>query len=280
MGFLNTPFELKSSDFQEDKRLRHHYKLMLNAGLGKLAQRQKQSRSFFATTEEEITKLSKDLGGNEKITNIYGISDSLCQVYSEDTMEGKSNLGNLKSTANGNPILYAFITARTRILIHKNINLLRKHNFTVYYCDCDSIFFVGNESCTNPLDVGLAFGQFRAELKEEQNIQSFVAHGRKNFKLTYKEGAEDKTLFKLSGISLKSPLSKSAVNDIYSNEVEEDIGSNQKVAQIRHVHKKKLSTTVEIQNVSVRQNVVCQRKVDYSQISKPTYPWGLRSNKK
>ncbi len=274
MGFTNTELELKSSDFLENKRLRQHYKLMLNAGLGKLAQRQKKSRSFFAKSEEEISTLTKEKGKGV-ITNIYGISDNICQVYTEDG-SSDSNLGTLKSSSNANPVLYAFITARTRITIHKNIMLLQRNSFNVYYCDCDSILFAGNKASPVPLDVGFAFGQFRSELKKDTNIQSFVAHGRKNYKLTYKDGLETKSLFKLSGICLKSPLL--SANKIFTEEVPQkaDTGTK-KIAQIRHVHKQKLSTTAEIQHISVRQDIICQRKVDYSKISRPTFPWGFRS---
>ncbi len=272
MGFTNTPLELKISDFETNAQLRQHFKIMLNAGLGKLAQRRKSEKSFFATSEKEVVKLYNE----ENITDIFGISDSLCQLNSS-----KTSSASLLSSSNGNCILYAFITARTRILLHKNILKLIEKKFRVYYCDCDNIIFAGKTNVSLPIDIGNAFGQFRAEFGDNATLQSFVAHGRKNFKMTYKKDGEEKSVFKLSGISLKSASAAQWAEEAYPETISPTLSKVKKqVPQVRHTHEKKLSTRKQRQNFEMRENVFCQRRVDYKDLSMTTYPWGFNCSTK
>ncbi len=265
MGFEGSPLELKEEDFQENENMRQHFKLMLNAGLGKLAQQAGQNETQFVSTHKDISKLWEE----QEITDIFGISDSLCQVNT------KRKVGRNIVPSSSNPIIYAMITARTRILLHKSITLLERNNMNVYYCDCDSILFTANDSDPVPLDIGLAFGQFRSELGDSAKILSFEAHGRKNFRLTYKKNNKVETLFKLSGISLTSTIAHNvAINNF---DLPPNIPSK-KVPQIRSVQKEKLCTRKEIRNVKMRQDIFCQRRIDRSEMTIRTYPWGFKKD--
>ncbi len=277
LQFFKTPLELKPSDFEENPRLREHFKLMLNAGLGKLAQRKKKSKNFFVSEAEEISQISNE----EEILNIFDISDSLCHISTSAKKSdvALSNLGILSQNENSNPILYAFITARTRILLHQNIMKLCEKNFTVYYCDCDGLFFTGKKGQPLPLDIGACFGQFRAQFGKDCSIQSFVSHGRKNYKICLLENGKVSSIFKLSGLSLDSELAKEAASAGYTEKIspQNDSTQDQEVPQIRHTHGSEFKTICEVQKFTMRKNVVCQRRVDYTKLSIPTYPWGYRA---
>ncbi len=277
LEFLNTPLELRETDFEQNSRLREHFKLMLNAGLGKLAQRRKTTKNFFACDAEEILKISNE----EDIVDIFGISENLCNISTSEksSKASKTNLGILSESATSNPILYALITARTRILLHQNIEKLRKKNFIVYYCDCDSLIFAGPKDEPVPLDIGACFGQFRPQFGSNCSINSFISHGRKNYKISIDENGQKSSIFKLSGLSLDSALAKEAATtnypEFFCTQNKKVLDKQvQKVPQVRHTRSKELETTYEVKNFTMRTNVVCQRRVDYTKPSVPTYPWG------
>ncbi len=281
MEFKNTCLELKPEDFKLDNTQRKHFKLMMNAGLGKLAQKKKNLKTHFVTCEEDIRKLWK---ADEEIIDMFALSDTLCQVNtvsSKSSNAKKSNFGYPEFVSSANPVLYSFITARTRIILHKSIMQLAKENFRIYYCDCDSIIFAGKKNLPIPLNIGSACGQFRPELSEHGKITSFTGHGRKNFRITYEEenSLEKNYLYKLSGISLKSVRAQESVSHLYADFIKNTGKSGEAkhitIPQVRRHKKKPLDTVYTAQNFSVRCDVFCQRTVNYNAKFIPTYPWGF-----
>ncbi len=264
MEFIGTPLELCSADFENNERLRKHFKLMLNAALGKFAQKLIKQDVHFVKSSEEINRLAR----TQKITAVQDLSDSLCQITTEALKESSSPYAN--------SVLYSFITARTRIRLHKNISLLENAGHTMYYCDCDSLIFSSSKpNLPTSLDIGSSFGQFKRELGQNAKITQFVCHGRKNFKISFVKDNCTETLFRVRGISITSVLAKKDLEKKFYSAVEAN-APPQKIAQVRHIQKKPsfLSESTR-QDITLTQTIECQRYVDFLDKGRKTYPWGF-----
>ena len=259
MGFYGTPLKLREEDFEDNKRLRNHFKLMLNAALGKFAQKRSSEEVHFVKSNEEINRLAMQ----KKIVNINDICEDFCQINTE-APETFSPFGN--------SVIYSFITARTRIRLHQGITALDVSGFHIYYCDCDSLLFSAPCGASIPLEIGSSFGQFKSELNESAQISQFICHGRKNFKLSFTENNSTKSLFRIRGISLTSSTAKEAIEKTFLPVVEPNLPPS-KIPQVRKLSKK-MQTETKRQDTCLNQNIECQRFVEFETVSEETFPWG------
>ncbi len=266
MAFKGTPLELKMSDFEKKDSLRQHFKLLLNSALGKLAQKPFSHKISYVKSQEELWKLFEE----EDIENVSAISEDICQISIRESEKGKK-----KPNFRTNCILYAFITARSRIRLHKSIMTLQQNKFHVYYCDCDSIFFSGPKNVTPPLVISPAFGDFKNEVPEDSTITNFSCLGRKHYQIiSKKEGEKEGTAaFKIRGISLQSDIALQKVSKDYPLKPPHDKSVPLLVPQVRKVHPSPLTTASKSRQISMSRNIICQRKVMIDNRRK-TYPWG------
>ncbi len=261
MQFSGTSLELREEDFEDNYRLRDHFKLMLNAALGKFAQKRDVQEVHFLKTNEEINRLANQ----KKIVSVNDICEDFCQINTQ---------GQESYSPFANSVIYSFITARTRIRLHQSIEALHASGMHIYYCDCDSLLFSASYTAAPPLDIGPSFGQFKNELGRNTKISQFICHGRKNFKLSYTEEENNckKSLFRIRGISLTSSKAKNIVENSFSPKVVPDLASI-KIPQVRK-RSQHMQTKICRQDTCLKQNIECQRYVDFSTNSKETFPWG------
>ena len=260
MRFSETSCTLQENEMNENIFLRDHFKLLLNAGLGKSAQKNFSTAVKYVHSEEELLKLWE----SAEITNIEAVGENVCQVHIKEDDE--------KTNYKTNSILYAFITARTRIYLHRTICTLRKSNFHVYYCDSDSIIFSGPKDCNPPLPMGASLGDFKEELGSNSNIIEFSCLGRKNYKIQYEKEGCPETLFKIAGISLKSAIAKSIVTNHYPAPQKLQKAS---IPQIRNVKQGLFQRRQEKRSVNVKNNIRCQR-IPLEDTRMSTKPWGFK----
>ncbi len=259
MGFTGTNLQLSAEDFERCPEMREQFKIILNGMLGKLAQRPSEETLSYISSHEDLKKLAK----KAEIINIGNVSNDFCEV----TIRKKEATEDTK----GNCIIYAFVTARARIRLHQHLMELCRTGYKLYYTDCDSIIFTGNNSQNVPLPRGLAFGDFKPELGENTKISKFVCHGRKNFQILYEKESQTKSVVKVKGLSLQSNIAKQIVSEKFSTvPISKDkIRKKIAVPQLRRIR-----NDIKHQTFYLSQNISCQRITESE--SKMTLPWGYR----
>ena len=196
MMIENTNLELKKTDFAKDEDQRNLIKLLLNSTIGKFASRPRVNTKFVNSKKEfydvlctEDVCLAEVLGDVAKLT-----VKERKKIYS----------------SKGSMVITAYITARTRIMLHKYVMLIANSGYSLYYTDCDSLFFSGPKNQKVPLPVGTSFGDFKEVYK---NIVSFSCVGRKRYCVTINEENKKKSVKKISGLALDSMMTKEEVTE-------------------------------------------------------------------
>ncbi len=267
MEFDDTKLKLSAPDFEKNMPIREHFKLMLNAALGKFAQKNSHRKVQFVKNHKDLLDL---ISANE-VVDINGLSEDICQVY--------VNENTLGTPPNSNAILYAFITARTRIALHKQIITLVKKNCRVFYCDCDNIIFSAPPDLNPlPVPIGASFGKFKKELGPDAEIENFICHGRKNFKISFQSQSRKQTLYKVKGVSLKSSIAKAVFEKQFNST--EKVTDAPKIPQARQRCSNTFDTCTHRQDFAFNQNIECQRYVEMTERTKKTLPWGYNKKDK
>ena len=260
MGFLNTKLELSHRDFVENPNARQQFKLVLNSMLGKLAQKPLSEYSRFISDKKELDKVALD------VSKIHTVTDNFCHI--SQRLEGRG------INTKGNCVVYAFITARNRITLHKNMAELVRNGFELYYCDCDSIIFAGTKERSLPIPVGLSFGDFKEELGREKKIKHFYCLGRKQFKICVQESGSNKEehFLKVKGISLSSEMVRKKVLNAFP----EDFSTIEKLEEkeIEVPQLRRIQNSCEKQIFHIKAQTNCQRK-QCEDVPKSTLPWGF-----
>ena len=165
MSFSNTPLELKPEDFYAKPALRQQFKMILNSMLGKLAQQSHKENGQFVSSADELQKLLK----TRNITNVNITNEDFCHV----NLEATTTFGEVNKK--GNCIVYAFITARTRILMHTNLMKLQNQGYDIFYTDCDSIIFSSKKNPFLPFLLVFHLGILNPNLEKGQQSKVFRA---------------------------------------------------------------------------------------------------------
>ena len=261
MGFENSRLQLEKNDFKDEPDRREHIKLLLNSSLGKFNQTSQNVSTKFIRSAGEMDNLFQNHA--EDIIDFIDINSTVCQVNLRSNFPSKNR--------RTNPIILAFITAKTRIFLHQQIVKLTKANMLPYYTDTDSILFTAKTNVRPPLEFGLGFGNFKHELGEKSTIKKFHAYGRKNFFIAYENehSKKESLLTKIAGMTLNSQLAKGEFKKLV-------VEKNPKLAQIRNVFKQQLRMTIPVVQRVTLNNVEyrCERKVDKNSDNLITKPWG------
>ncbi len=183
---------------------RRQYKGLMNSLIGKLSQKSSFPQTKYVTTPEEIDATFSN--GNKKISDFLPISDDLCElVIEEETADSKR-----KPNRKTNPVLGAFVTALSRIDMHKQIMILVADGMVPMYTDTDSLVFFGPKNRAPPFKMTGNLGDFRKEYQSE--AQSFCCIGKKNYAISFDREDRQRPVLKVCGISFKSEASQNAVS--------------------------------------------------------------------
>ncbi len=264
MGFQDN-LKLTKNDFKENQEIRDHIKILLNSALGKFNQKSHHISNKFITNSTEMEKLFQESG--ENILGFNDLDENICHVVLKTT-------GGVKQRKTS-PTLLAFITAKSRILLHKSLIQLVEAGFVPYYCDTDSILFSGKKNKTPPIKFGLGFGTFKHELGERTKIREFTGYGRKNFFIRYEENDsnEQKILAKICGMTLSSKIAQ----DEFAKKAWE---KNPKFTQVRNMFLSPFSASsptihsITHNNINIR----CERKICEDSKIQQTLPWGYNKD--
>ena len=205
--YINTLYNLKT----HFKKLKNEsgsftYKIFLNAGYGKYAQRWNLKSEFWVPAHKKNELILKQKSylsklGLDKFKNVVKRYDEyyifeLTKLRSYENVCGMSNVAVLKTKINqvNNILIAATITALNRVFMLETIYQLGPENF--FYCDTDSIFFDAKNSKLDNIKID------KYELGAwdyEQNINTLVVLGAK----AYYAVSQEKSKIKFSGINKK-----------------------------------------------------------------------------
>ena len=272
MGFISQNLKLSPNNVEHNPRLRSHYKLLLNAIIGRFAMKNDKPITKYVHSQGELA----DLFWNSKYTieELFLLTEKTCQVK----VTPKKNRTKLSTCIS----IAAFVTSLSRIHMNIEMQKLLDVNATLLYHDCDSIIFSIKNSTPSPLAYGYSFGQYKLELGEGSEAKAFYALGKKNYSITYKDSS-DKTrnLTRISGLSLTSNATSDAITpDVFSQFLKSFVKNEKKflqVPQVRKIKNKKNNKPKKIiQQVTLDNCLTVCRIVDYSSPNLVTYPYGFQ----
>lgn len=205
--YINTIYDLKSYYKKlNNKSGQFLYKILLNAGYGKYAQRYNMRTEYWINTKDKEAMLQKgearlkttimNFYGKKIVENDYYVFP-LTKLTAVDNVCGRSNIAILKKeiTRAHNILVASTITALNRVFLMETILKLGPENF--YYCDTDAIFFNDKNVDISCIEIdGYKLGAWDYEL----NLKKLVVLGAKAY--WAEEKTENKKV-KFSGINKK-----------------------------------------------------------------------------
>lgn len=237
------------------------YKHMLVAFLGKLAQSTSKSKTIFVRNKNQLQSIFY----KEKIVDIFTY-DNICQVIIKPPKKVNQN-------RSANSVLYAYITALSRIYMHKCLLKLWSLGCIVYALECDNIYFSRPNTLPNPLKYSKTFGYFQDQFVDCV-ILAFNSFGSKSNNVSYIKNGILCQKMKARGFNLDSSLIHNIL-EFYSIEellryyVQEEI-IQIKVPQLRNRRNLKTMTINQVLTEFRLSNLIVTKRVfnnDFS--SKP-----------
>ena len=109
-------------------------------------------------------------------------------------------------------IVYAYITAQSRIFMHQKMMDLRRMSSRLIALSNDCLYFVAPLNVTLPFEIGKHFGTFKYEYNPA-HIQAYLSFGPK-FTSLFLSGEDPpfKTVIKARGFCLKTALIQEELN--------------------------------------------------------------------
>ena len=202
--YINTIYDLKTYyKKQKNKSGQFLYKILLNAGYGKYAQRYALKREFWVPTKDKERILKAGVATLTTTVQKYFTKHTISEEYyvypltkltAVDNVAGMSNIAVLKKEIKRahNILIAATITALNRVLIMETVLKINPKNF--YYCDTDSIFFDATNVDLTTIEIDtykLGAWDF------ESNLKKFVVLGAKAY---WAEGSSENKV-KFSGVN-------------------------------------------------------------------------------
>ena len=175
---------------EKNPGLRAVAKIMLNSLWGKLAQRDKMTKTEYISEPSKYFDLVTNPSKIVKNLDLYG--DRFVHVNWEDT----ESL--VEPHTCSNLVVGSFVTAQARLKLY---GILEKLNERVLYFDTDSIIYVHKPDLWNPT-IGDKLGEWTDEVPDAR-IVKFVGMGPKNYGYEYveKDGTRKSTC-KVKGLTL------------------------------------------------------------------------------
>ncbi len=275
LDLRGTTLELRQDDIVPDRQKRQLYKNFMNSTVGKFSQKTRQKSTVFATCAADIENI---ILNEETIQDFRVLGEDVCQLETRISRESRS----CRKT---NPVIGSFVTALSRIDMHKHILTLSKYKYVPLYTDTDSLIFFGNSSSTPPpLPISHNFGDFR---KEYENLEAFCCIGKKNYAVTLKpstpsdlqESGDDKIVLKVRGLSFKAKNSQTSVTfDTFRDFLTNSSRKTTSIPQVRVTKSKNpIAVTRKITHVKLATALQFNRTLTDS----PNYitlPYGYKEN--
>ena len=190
--------ELKPNELTPNQSLRKMFKEIMCAVLGKLAQVNCKNQARIIKSQAALNSLFYSNESN--LDDIFIIGEACLAV----TSAKKST--KIASNKAASMIVYAYITAESRIYMHQAMLKLSAANCRVLAIFNDCLYFVCPFETPLPLKVGKSFFSFKQEY-DPLEISCFLSFGVKcNALLLTKENGESQTIIKARGFSLKTDL--------------------------------------------------------------------------
>ena len=166
---LNLPKNLHvtEEDFQENSQLRSFYKHLLVGVLGKFAQKNSKTETRVVRSQSSL----EEVFYREKIQELFPCK-KICILFVDKASKSSINMS-------GNSIIYSYVTALSRIYVHKKMMCLEAVGAKIFSISNDSITFTLPHSSHNPLRESQLFGDFKNEY-EPHFLQFFLSFGVKN----------------------------------------------------------------------------------------------------
>ncbi len=207
--------------------------------------------------------MEKIVQNEETVENVIDIDDFFCQLVTKK--EEKS----LNIDRKTNCTILAFITARNRIRLHRQMIQLQNAGCTLFYCDTDSILFTTLKGEPIPLPISPAIGDFKYEIPETSSILSFDAYGRKNFELSidHSQGKIEK-ITKVCGMTISPKF------------VQDELKHRSKICPIQVKQLRNRFTKEDgihkatISKFTLKKTRNCERRVKTNTPCLETVPWG------
>ena len=206
--------QIRCNDIKYDFEHREFLKFCLNSFLGKLGQKNDYITSEFAYDHRGI--LLKETKAKE-IWNIQMLNSSVCQVFLRNRKYPPINL-------NSNSILYAIITARSRLFMLEKMDELENAGCKIFSISTDGVAFSMPKSCTFPSHLqGFTFGKFQ---DEHTDITHYSSLGPKNYCIVAQKDGQRYTTLKVSGLSISIATQNVLNQRIYKDAVEKWLNSS------------------------------------------------------
>lgn len=205
--YINVLYDLKSH-FKKigNKSAGYTYKILLNCGYGKYAQKYDKKSEFWVPTKDKAKILQNKTAflsrmGLDKWKNIKNRTDEyyvyeLTKLTAVDNICGMSNIAVMRKDIKkcNNMLIASTITALNRVFILDTIYKLGPENFI--YCDTDSIFFDAKNADLSKVEID----EYKLGAWDyESDMKSIAILGAK----AYFAQGKSKTKIKFSGMNKK-----------------------------------------------------------------------------
>lgn len=261
---LTPPFHLSIENVKPNKEERILMKLAANSLFGKLQQKNVNSKTIFVRSQVELEE--KYLKFKDDIVNIK-CHESICEIII------KGNDQKAPINKESNCYIGGQVTAYVRQFIHEKILKIDSIvGSKIFYVDTDAIMFTLPNKTSNPLPISEIVGEFKNVI--EYPITHFYCLGVKNYLLVSKQHNDQKEIYcKIKGISLKSFLLNTEINDqIYSDYIEEFI-ANQHKSKVLHQLKQRNHMS-KLEKFTFSNEINLKRNILYNHVNYLSIPFG------
>ena len=194
---------LKPCDIEPNPGQRKMFKETMCAVLGKLAQVNHKNQSRVIKSQSGLTSLF--YSEEASLDNIFVVGEACIAITS--AKKSQTTVSNKAASM----IIYAYVTAESRIYMHKAIRTLLLNNCRVLAIFNDCLYFVSSFHSQQPLPTGKSFFTFKHEY-DTTEIECFLSFGIKcNAILLTKQSGQNETVIKARGFSLKTELIKNVL---------------------------------------------------------------------
>ncbi len=231
---IKKELQLEEKDITPNKEKRQVFKSFMNSLVGKFSQRSTYADTKFVATSEDIEEI---LNRGETIEDFTILSKNICELQTDKSSSFSSQS---KFDRKTNPVIAAFVTALSRIDMHKYIMLLPKHSCVPMYTDTDSLIFYSEKLTIPPLPISTKIGDFCKEYQEYENPEGFCSIGKKNYVISL--SPTQNPVLKVRGISFKGERSREGISfDTFYDYLSGKTKSTKTIPQSKVIKKKGIS---------------------------------------
>ncbi len=205
LNALMPGLDLDRSKVERNEGRRQFAKDCSNTGLGKLSQDDVRKNVGYASSWVELSRVR--YSHDKKLQDVHPITPHLAEY----TYTNKESF--IGPHRNVQVVLYAFVTAFSRIKMLKDMRRLQQLGCQIYYTDTDSAIFDIPKDCNwsqleEKLKLGsLAYGCYKWETNSR--IQGYTSLGPKNYSIIDLTG---QTMIKVRGFTLRHARAQEALN--------------------------------------------------------------------